>query len=222
MNEQSRGNLSTLSSSTINGRQNSREFSTASSVNSESPLIKQQSLSEYETKTQIPLSISKVSGLQLADSSGEFKENASPIHIPLQNDKKPVEMEKEEDLVVVKAKKGRLRFNFTIGEAITFVAWIMVIVFVAWYISNSISNYVTSLGNPTTSLAYVESLPLYYPAITVCNWNAALDCDYCNLTLMYSTTVNQEYGTIEQFELPHTITEIEQNGQYFTCYGRFG
>ncbi|EFC45670.1 predicted protein [Naegleria gruberi] len=88
-----------------------------------------------------------------------------------------------------------------------------------------ISEIITSIGwliyaqtNPSTSISYIEQVPLNYPAVTICNWNAEYYCDYCNLTLKTCTMVNDTDGTI--YECPFKLSEtvIEQNGQVFQCY----
>jgi len=120
-----------------------------------------------------------------------------------------------EQPIVVYKKKFRCRV--TIAEMITLLGWIAAISFCIWYVYNSGINYSDAQINPTTSLAYVESVPLSFPAITICNWNGIYDCDTCNLTLMYVTGVNAEDGTVGIVEIPYEYVDIEQGGQYFRC-----
>lgn len=114
----------------------------------------------------------------------------------------------------------KCKFPITITEAVLIISWLAAISFCIWYIYFSAVNFYESQHSPTTSLALLETIPLHFPSITVCNWNAVdKDCDYCNITLLHATTPNNVLGIIETVNLSHQYLEIEQNGQYFKCYG---
>jgi len=110
------------------------------------------------------------------------------------------------------------RTGITISELITGFAWVIAIAASILYLVNSVLSYQDAVKHPVTSVSFVEQVPLQFPAVTVCNWNAAYYCDYCNLTLDYCTTVEEGTGEIIPCPFSLSFVTIEQNGQIFSCY----
>nr|CAG4712775.1 unnamed protein product [Naegleria fowleri] len=138
--------------------------------------------------------------------------------IPTVNSQTQLNQAYDANVIPVQAivTKRSMKCSFTVGEAITFVAWIIVIGFCIWYVTKSVGQFQDAQVSPSTSLALIETVPLAYPAVTICNWNAMYDCAYCNLTLLYATIVVN--GSVIDVDLPYEYRHIEQEGQYFSCY----
>lgn len=105
-----------------------------------------------------------------------------------------------------------------ISEIICLVGWIVCGAVCIYYIYIEAIGYQDAVSNPSTSVSFIEQVPLHFPAVTICNWNAAYYCDYCTLTLRACTMVNATDGTIIDCPFNMTMTTIEQSGQFFTCY----
>ncbi|EFC47634.1 predicted protein [Naegleria gruberi] len=116
-------------------------------------------------------------------------------------------------------KKKKKTWMYTkVSRAITCIGWFIATAMCIWYIVDSSEQFVQSISNPTTATTFIESVPLPFPAITVCNWNAMLDCDYCNLTLKFATKVNSTLGIVENLDPHYDRVVLFQNGQLFNCY----
>ncbi|KAL9646638.1 hypothetical protein ABK040_010750 [Willaertia magna] len=124
--------------------------------------------------------------------------------------------EQQKKLSLVEKKTG-----FRLIEWIALLAWLGAIAVSIWYTIRTVNNYYSSQSNPTTSLSYIEEIPIAFPAITICNWNSIIDCNYCNLTLMECTFVNPITGAIDlcnnNFVLEYRdVWYLDQ--QHFRCY----
>ncbi|KAG2394052.1 hypothetical protein C9374_003816 [Naegleria lovaniensis] len=188
--------------------------------------------------TDAPASTTAVESKYILSNSADMeekKEEPLPIHhnIELQVAFSSLELStlKPEDVSEIKTKpsnlnetgfkeKKKCKSPVNVKEAIMILSWLAAIAFCIWYIYFSAMNFHEAQNSPTTSLSLHETIPLQFPSVTVCNWNAVdPSCDYCNITLLQATTPNNILGIIETVELPHEYFELEQNGQYFKCYG---
>lgn len=102
----------------------------------------------------------------------------------------------------------KLPFGIRYQELIIFVCWIAAISFTIWFIYDVATHYLHALHNPVTSLSLVEHIPMAFPAITICNYNALKHCDTCNLTLEHTTRV-LENGSIIDFEMHYDSAVID-------------
>ncbi|EFC47565.1 predicted protein [Naegleria gruberi] len=103
-------------------------------------------------------------------------------------------------------------------QILTAIGWIVMIGVSLWYSINSIVNFVDAINNPTTSLSYVEEVPLPFPAISICNWNALTNnCSYCGLRLekVFRADIQKD---IPEYLQQAEYKEIRQDDSLFRCY----
>lgn len=101
----------------------------------------------------------------------------------------------------------KLPLGIKYKEIIIFLCWIAAIGFTIWFIYDVVNHYLHALHNPITALSLVEHIPMAFPAITVCNYNALKHCDTCGLTLEHATRV-LDNGSVIDYETHYESTVI--------------
>ena len=63
------------------------------------------------------------------------------------------------------------RIGYSIKDLITLLGWIACTGVFIWYFYSSITQTVEAFQNPATTVSYKAKTPMYFPAVTLCNWN---------------------------------------------------
>ncbi|EFC49447.1 predicted protein [Naegleria gruberi] len=116
-----------------------------------------------------------------------------------------------------KEEEGKcLPITTIIKLIITIFFWLLCIGIFIWYVVDSVEVYLVAL--PVTSMSYQKYESIPYPAVTVCNFNALIDCTTCGLSLHKTYSVNASTGTPEEATIPNKYVEIDAGvGGLFRC-----
>jgi len=111
------------------------------------------------------------------------------------------------------------KIGYSIGELFVVFFWFILLGLYIWFLVALGIGHAYRSSHPSTSVSYVEHVPMPFPAVTVCNWNALYNCDYCNLTMNRCMIIGDDglpHDCPNEF-MPH-YAQIEQLGLYYQCY----
>ena len=111
------------------------------------------------------------------------------------------------------------KIGYSIGELFVVCCWFVLLGLYIWFLVALGIGHAYRSSHPSTSVSYVEHVPMPFPAVTVCNWNALYNCEYCNLTMDRCMVIGDD-GLLHDCPseiVPHYV-HIEQLGLYFQCY----
>jgi len=102
---------------------------------------------------------------------------------------------------------------------IVFVGWLFFGAAMFYYVIQVAQQYESYDGTPGVVLSYFSETPLYYPSVTICNWNTGFSCPTCGLELLSCDWINQESTQFETCPFPVKKLIIgDDTSTAFTCY----
>ena len=107
-------------------------------------------------------------------------------------------------------------------EVIVLCCWIAFGCIVGYYIYVSAEKLDTYDGSPGVSLTYVHEEPIFYPSVTICNWNVGDSCSNCGLELksceIFAPGDHENYQDVKNCEFPIRQVNLTQQGGSYICY----
>jgi len=111
----------------------------------------------------------------------------------------------------------KLPFGITISHIILIICWLAAIGISIWFIVSVSLHYEHAFHAPVTSLSLVSHVPMDFPSVTVCNWNAERECSTCNITLDHVYGILED-GSVGEVKIPYKVAEIDDHDLLFRCY----
>jgi len=102
-------------------------------------------------------------------------------------------------------------------QLLTLLGWLAALGVVIYYTYDAVTNYMDSVSNPTTTISFIETKPLSFPAMTICNWNTGNDCPWCELGFMGMMSI-EAGGYIELTKEQAFYARITQDDMTFYCW----